>query len=740
VLSPAKMVVIKVTTRTSLERKIVRVLHDFTEIELIDVEKKGLGGIKSLESDAEKEIFILLNTASSVIDSLNVPGRMKKTKNHQLEKEKLDDFVKDTQKFLSFIEPEAKTVIGKLSTLNSEITELQGLQETTEILSPLSLEFGDLGEGSYFTVFAGSVKTENVDRLEWNVKELTNDTYFFDTKRIPKSKESSAVVVGVLQDKKDDLARVLSSFLFTEIILPKNVFGNPEQVKKDTHEKIKVKEAELAEWVSQQKNLANQHGETLLATHEQLTIEKERIEAKKLMRQTNYALQFWGFIPKSQKQGTDELIKSIDPEAIIEFDDDPKFKAEDFPTKLENHKYVGKPYEPLVTAFGYPAYKKDYDPSIFFAITFPILFGIMFADIFHGILLLFIGLLGLSIKPLGRAPVTMGEEMKDYVQKGGLILTLSAISSIIFGILFYSFAGLHGTHVPSFMREDGALGFLKDFALFSNDSEPYKAFGNAQGTFLFLQLSLVVGIIHIAIALLLLLIKKVQKNHTKEAILFPGMLLGGYLASVVLIFAYGLDFSKWFSMDQQAFDLAIFPFLGYGTDALIQIPGSLPFTILMLIFFGIFFVNQLTHGMDGFSEALDFLLSLLGNSVSYARLFALNVVHGILSLIVYSALSLDNRLPFDSIAHEVNGGAHAAATAASSTDPAGEFLIIIAFLIGTIIVMTLELIITFLQALRLHLVEFFSKMHFSGSGRPFEAFKAHRSFTEPAPVNTQLNE
>ena len=65
------------------------------------------------------------------------------------------------------------------------------------------------------------------------------------------------------------------------------------------------------------------------------------------------------------------------------------------------------------------------------------------------------------------------------------------------------------------------------------------------------------------------------------------------------------------------------------------------------------------------------------------------------------------------------------------TDFTTQIIIIIGFLVGTILVIGFELMVTFLQALRLHIVEFFSKMHFSGTGRSFNPFRSNRVFTEP---------
>lgn len=697
----------------------IRLLHDHTSIELIDVEKKSLGGTTESESDTERNVFGLISSYASLVRSLDIDQRVKKTMEYELERPSLEDFVGEATLFYNDVQPRAHKLNQQITDLRREISELETLLETTNILTPLSVEYGDLGEGKYFKVFTGSVKTERVQRLDWNLRELTDGYLIFETAPIEK-KGTSAVVVGVLHRHKDDVTRVLTSFGFVELAVPKDVYGSPDKVAQETSKKIADKRGQIEELEKARSQLVGEFGEKLLAFQEQLSIEKERVEAKRLMRMTGFALQFYGFVPKNEKDKIEALARSVDPDVIIEYTSD--LPKSEFPTMLANHRWVGKPYEPLVKAYGTPTYGKDYDPSFLFFITFPLLFGIMFGDVLHGLLLMLIGAYGMRLEPLGRDPAGMGEELKDYLQKGGLILFICGIMSTFFGFVFNSFAGLHGTHAPSFMQDMPHL--------WANEGEAFEMFAGAQGTFLFLELSIVIGMIHITAALVLFMINKMRHGHVVDAIFFPGFLILGYLSFIALLFSHGVNLVDWFtSMEAKPFDMVILYPLFYGdsTPGFLWVP-ALPVAILMVLSFIIFFVYLVrSHGMDGFSEALDFSLSLLGNTVSYARLFALNVVHSILSLIGYYAANLPLRLPFD----------FAAGHSEAEMDLFGaafqEVLIILMFIVGTVLVMSLELIITFLQTMRLHLVEFFSKLHFNGAGRLFKPFKAIRYHTKPAP-------
>jgi len=62
------------------------------------------------------------------------------------------------------------------------------------------------------------------------------------------------------------------------------------------------------------------------------------------------------------------------------------------PTVMKN-SFIFRPFETILKMYGTPTYS-EIDPTPFIAITFPILFGLMFGDVGHGLVLIIAGLLG----------------------------------------------------------------------------------------------------------------------------------------------------------------------------------------------------------------------------------------------------------------------------------------------------------------------------------------------------------
>ncbi len=103
----------------------------------------------------------------------------------------------------------------------------------------------------------------------------------------------------------------------------------------------------------------------------------------------------------------------------------PQFKC---PTLLKNG-WFARPFEMFVEMYSLPAYS-DFDPTLFLAVTYCLLFGIMFGDMGQGIVLALIGLL--------------------LEKKGSLfgIIGRVGITSTIFGFLFGSVFGFEEVLTP----------------------------------------------------------------------------------------------------------------------------------------------------------------------------------------------------------------------------------------------------------------------------------------------------
>ncbi len=139
-------------------------------------------------------------------------------------------------------------------------------------------------------------------------------------------------------------------------------------------------------------------------------------------------------------------------------------------------------------------------------------------------------------------------------------------------------------------------------------------------------------------------------------------------------------------------------------------------------------------GMDGIVLFLEYAIGMVSHTVSYARIFALNTVHIILSGVFFSLIPAIIYIPFpeltlfgmEIIPHEVH--------TTDALAPHTPHLPLLGAIIGTFIVGILEGLLGFMHTLRLHFVEWFSKFYHAG-GVDFAPFYAKRIHTNQIKID-----
>lgn len=185
------------------------------------------------------------------------------------------------------------------------------------------------------------------------------------------------------------------------------------------------------------------------------------LDVRSYFEHTDKTVVFSGWVPKEYVQQVDEAVRRVTEQRCYltwhagqEMEKTQHVKV---PVRLKNPRLL-KPFQMLVENFGTPEYG-TVDPTILVAVAYLIMFGLMFADAGHGLVLLAGGLLGL------RSPSVTGRMRELF----GL-LTWCAVSAIAFGVLFGAYFGMqlfpplwfdfHG--VVSGHAESGAITSIFD--------------------------------------------------------------------------------------------------------------------------------------------------------------------------------------------------------------------------------------------------------------------------------------
>ena len=269
------------------------------------------------------------------------------------------------------------------------------------------------------------------------------------------------------------------------------------------------------------------------------------------------------------------------------------FQLHDPPTMVSHNRFV-KPFEEITKLYGLPHYD-ELDPTPIIAITFPLIFGLMFGDIGHGLLLLIGGVtLGTLIKK--------GQAIKNVCW----ILAACGVGAIAAGLLFGEFFGIRVFAPLWFSPFDNVL--------------------------MFLIFSLFVGVIQIVSGLVLELVDFLFKHNVVDAVLTSVPKIAFYVGAVYLVAVYQLNFGAWF---RGPILLAIVPFV-------VLVFGK-PIVLAFARFSG--GAAQKAQGEENsfgqrVFESGDLVTRLLSNTISYTRILALLMAHWALILVVYTVAGL----------------------------------------------------------------------------------------------------
>jgi V/A-type H+-transporting ATPase subunit I len=432
-----------------------------------------------------------------------------------------------------------------------------------------------------------------------------------------------------------------------------------EQKEADTSRKIESLRAEVG-------SMKAQYADFLLASDEVLTIESQKAELPLRIATSQNAFIIEGWIPSEEY---DILVNTVaDATSGKAYVTSTEIEEEEIeeghvPVEYDNSKPVA-PMQAILDLYSRPKYT-EIDPASILFITFPFIYGMILGDIGYALIL---GGMALAIKSLVKS---------DAVKPLMNILIYCQIWTLIFGIIYGEFLGfsLASLHVEG-ETLPGLIPGWETVTLFSGIAGEHFTFPihRTHMVMTMIGVSIFVGLLHLNLGFILGFIN-LSHHSMKHAVLEKGSWMVIELG--VLVAALGA--------------LGIIPGLTYVGA------GILVLGIVML---------TMGEGIKGPIE----LPSLMGNSLSYARIIAV----GLSSIYIASTV---NDISFKMIWADHSQIGFAAIAA------------IIVFILGHALNTVLSIIAPGLHSLRLQYVEFFGKFY-QGGGKRFNPFGYIRKYTE----------
>ncbi|MBR6107151.1 MAG: ATPase [Oscillospiraceae bacterium] len=462
-----------------------------------------------------------------------------------------------------------RTVRDGIVAAEKKIADYENSAIHLKHLKQADIDLGELVKCRHIVYRFGRMPEENMLKLDF----YSDEGFIFQTYHT--AHEYVWGFYFATQERIASVDAIMKGLLFERYELPEDISGTPEQALAGLQSRLTEKKTELAELQKQEKQIYDTEAELLrnMYRHARYQSEVYRLRSNCVIMKDKFNLM--GYIPASEH---DRFKKRIDwvPEVTATYEAPWADSKVQPPVRLKNG-WFSKPFSMFVEMYGLPNYN-GYNPTTFVAITYTLLFGIMFGDLGQGLVLAAIGMF-LSIKK----GITLGG-----------VMTRIGISSAFFGTLYGSVFGYEEMLDP--LWEKTGIPYL-----------PLKAMENMN---VFVYGAIGLGAVIIIVSMLINIAVNLRRRNFTEAVFGNNGVAGLVFFASVMTLIVGLVTGKQL------------------------LPKTVAFAILGATLLLMFFREPLGHWLahkhyesegladfiaGNFFECFEFLLGYTSNTISFIR-------------------------------------------------------------------------------------------------------------------------
>lgn len=516
------------------------------------------------EENTIKELYA---SALQLQDMLKLPSQKSTSfhKNDSLDeiKERLNQYLERCQQIHN-VETELKEVIH----------ENEAALKQVQYLKNLDLSIDELLACRYIRVQFG--RMPNTSAAKWSY--YRNHPFMFHV--VHQDEVYSWALVITSLKYEEDVKNILSSLYFEEITMPSFIHGSFKDAQNMLKEEIENDLKQLAHVEEVLKQYGNEIQADLYAIIEQLEALQAMQDARRYIVNLKERFMISGFCSVDDVGEVEAQFKHLEH---VEVEVRPAHSDMRLspPTKLK-HNWFTKPFSMFVEMYGVPDYD-GIDPTPFVAITYSVLFGMMFGDVGQGLVLILLGALMAKYKQmrLGEIGVRIG------------------IFSVAFGVLFGSVFGNEHLLDPFYQNVFGLAH--KPIEIMTADFIP-----------VLLVISVIIGCFLIIVAMSINIALAFKNHNLVEAFCSHNGLSGLIFYISVLLGALAMLFANNILFNSPIYLVLciILPLiLMFMKEALHHKLHHLP---LFPSGFGGYFI-------ESFFELFEIILSFITNTISYLR-------------------------------------------------------------------------------------------------------------------------
>lgn len=569
------------------ERDVIPVTETLAASGAFQPAKHGrFAGVRSSREDEETEwqawaaTFVdLERRILDVMDALEVAeGQPPESLPHLIDPEV-------ARRDVEHLEQEAQVYVEQLKEEQEHLAELQQFAKQLRPIADLDVELSTLRNLEYTFILPGTIPIDNLERFRTSLEHIPFVLITLDRDRYL----ATVVLFGAKRDA-EILERAARSAYLNPIQVTAEYSGTPARALEEIDvwvQRTRERIADLESKIHRLHEMRIQHLRYLLW---RVRASRSLVTTIATYDHLRYTYLVNGWVPTDQVETLRAEITEVSEKTLLEFITPNRQGQEEVPIALSNPGPL-RAFQGLVTNYGHPSYG-ELDPTLLLALTFPLVFGIMFGDVGHGLLLILVGALLASRK------IRALRSVADL----GMVLVACGVFATGFGFLYGSIFGFEQILTPLWKHP---LEEITDILLVT--------VGVGIGL---LSLGMISNMANAALA----------KNWSRfffghqglSGLVFYWSMLG--LAASIAMADFPVS--------------SIVPVVSIVVASLLLVFGEL--STRLFTGEGLPAEDSMgTYLMQAFFELFELVIGLLSNTLSYVRMGAFAVAHGALSLVVF---------------------------------------------------------------------------------------------------------
>jgi V/A-type H+-transporting ATPase subunit I len=292
---------------------------------------------------------------------------------------------RDIESGLAAIESSVSAWQSRLHEVEHRLEHLKLGESQVQLLLPLDMPVEDLRRLRSQSLALGFMPTANVSRVAEALFQIP-----FVLIPLQQRGDSTLVLASASSENAAVLERALKSALLEPIDLPVEAMGRPSEALGLLRREIQAAQRQIDEMHREREQLAGQFDSELANLSNRARADAKLADAIRRFPKHGEVFLITGWAPEDVVDQLKAAVEHAAGHSVAMEALRPERNRKQIPSLVRFPRWL-RPFTDLVTTFGLSSYH-ELDPTLVVTVSFLIMYGMMFGDLGHGLLLLLVGL------------------------------------------------------------------------------------------------------------------------------------------------------------------------------------------------------------------------------------------------------------------------------------------------------------------------------------------------------------